>query len=69
MHPKLSKRQAQMLESVDKSVSNTDAERRVGSTLALGTGKTAKYLLSVLSCFLFTLSVPNLFPQGFMAQL
>ena len=31
------KRQAQMLESVDKSVSNTDAERRAGSTPALGT--------------------------------
>ena len=26
-----------MLESVDKSVSNTDAERRAGSTPALGT--------------------------------
>ena len=35
--PEIVKRQAQMLESVDKSVSNTDAERRAGSTPALGT--------------------------------
>ena len=32
---------AQMLESVDKSVSNTDAERRAGSTPALGTSNIA----------------------------
>ena len=35
--PEIVKRPAQMLESVDKSVSNTDAERRAGSTPALGT--------------------------------
>ena len=37
MSAKLQPLSAQMLESVDKSVSNTDAERRAGSTPALGT--------------------------------
>lgn len=36
-----------MLESVDKSVSNTDAERRAGSTPALGTDNDSKTSISV----------------------